>query len=116
MVQGAAAEFFKTWAAIVRARCMPIDARIVLCLHDELLVHSPAHLAEAAAAIVADGVQEASHRWSGGATASIDRRDIDRGPLRGRHERDRPLVRREVIPSRRALSDRTASSALGWRQ
>ena len=66
MVQGAAAEFFKTWAAIVRARCMPIDARIVLCLHDELLVHCPAHLAGAAAAIVADGVQEASHRWSGG--------------------------------------------------
>ncbi len=68
MVQGAAAEFFKTWAAIVRARCTPIDARIVLCLHDELLVHCPADRAEAAARIVADGVQEASHRWSGRAS------------------------------------------------
>ncbi len=65
MVQGAAAEFFKTWAAIVRARCAPIDARIVLCLHDELLVHAAADCAEAAAQIVTDGVQEASHRWSG---------------------------------------------------
>jgi DNA polymerase-1 len=69
MVQGAAAEFFKTWAAIVRARGTPIDARIVLCLHDELLVHCPADRAEAAARIVADGVQEASHRWSGGAAS-----------------------------------------------
>jgi DNA polymerase-1 len=65
MVQGAAAEFFKTWAAIVRARCAPIDAHIVLCLHDELLVHSRADLAEVTAQIVTDGVQEASHRWSG---------------------------------------------------
>jgi DNA polymerase-1 len=69
MVQGAAAEFFKTWAAIVRARGTPIDARIVLCLHDELLVHCPADRAETASRIVADGVQEASHRWSGGTTS-----------------------------------------------
>jgi DNA polymerase-1 len=69
MVQGAAAEFFKTWAAIVRARCAPIDARIVLCLHDELLVHCRADFAEAATQIVADGVQEASQRWSGSATS-----------------------------------------------
>jgi DNA polymerase-1 len=65
MVQGAAAEFFKTWAAIVRARCARIDAGIVLCLHDELLVHCRADCTDAAAEIVADGVQEASHRWSG---------------------------------------------------
>jgi DNA polymerase-1 len=69
MVQGAAAEFFKTWAAIVRARCTPIDARIVLCLHDELLVHCRADCAEAATQVVADGVQEASQRWSGSATS-----------------------------------------------
>ncbi len=73
MVQGAAAEFFKTWAAIVRARCTPIDARIVLCLHDELLVHCRADRAEVATRIVADGVQEASQRWSGGATSSAVR-------------------------------------------
>ncbi|HYN35285.1 MAG TPA: DNA polymerase [Ilumatobacteraceae bacterium] len=65
MVQGAAAEFFKTWAAIVRARCVPIDALIVLCLHDELLVHCRSDCADAASDIVTDGVQEASHRWSG---------------------------------------------------
>ena len=43
MVQGAAAEFFKTWAAVVRARLAALDerAQIVLCLHDELLVHVP---------------------------------------------------------------------------
>ena len=65
MVQGAAAEFFKTWAAIVRAHCAPIDAGIVLCLHDELLVHCRADCSDVTAQIVADGVREASHRWSG---------------------------------------------------
>lgn len=65
MVQGAAAEFFKTWAAVVRARCARIDAGIVLCLHDELLVHCRSDCTDAAAEIVADGVQEASHLWSG---------------------------------------------------
>ena len=41
MIQGAAAELFKVWAVTVRARCAPLGARIVLCLHDELLVHVP---------------------------------------------------------------------------
>ena len=40
MVQGAAAELFKRWAVTVRARLGA--GRIVLCLHDELLVHVPA--------------------------------------------------------------------------
>ena len=70
MVQGAAAEFFKTWAVIVRARAAPTDATIVLCLHDELLVHCRADRAEATAGIVTDGLQEASHRWSIGATST----------------------------------------------
>jgi DNA polymerase I len=38
VVQGAAAELFKAWAATVRAGISALDARIVLCLHDELLV------------------------------------------------------------------------------
>jgi DNA polymerase-1 len=63
MVQGAAAEFFKTWAVIVRARCVDLDARIVLCLHDELLVHSAEADADAAVHAIADGLQEAAHRW-----------------------------------------------------
>jgi DNA polymerase-1 len=63
MVQGAAAEFFKTWAVIVRAR-LPVGAHIVLCLHDELLVHVPAPLAADVAAIVDDALQETAARWS----------------------------------------------------
>ena len=62
MVQGAAAEFFKTWAVIVRAR-LPAGAHIVLCLHDELLVHAPAPEVHEVAAIVDDAVQETAARW-----------------------------------------------------
>ena len=62
MVQGAAAEFFKTWAVIVRAR-LPAEARIVLCLHDELLVHAPLADANDVAAIVDDALQETAARW-----------------------------------------------------
>ena len=60
MVQGAAAEFFKTWAVIVRAR-IPATSQTVLCLHDELLVHTRA--AEDVARIVDDAVQETAARW-----------------------------------------------------
>jgi len=63
-VQGAAAELFKTWAVTVRARGESMGARIVLCLHDELLVHVRADKAEAAARIVSDGLDEAVHRWA----------------------------------------------------
>jgi DNA polymerase-1 len=62
MVQGAAAEFFKTWAVIVRARLSP-GSQIVLCLHDELLVQSPADSADTVAAIVDDALQETAARW-----------------------------------------------------
>lgn len=64
MVQGAAAEFFKVWAVTVRARGRAIDARVVLCLHDELLVHVPLEHADAAAALVDDALQEAAARWA----------------------------------------------------
>jgi len=64
LVQGAAAELFKTWAATVRARTAPLGARIVLCLHDELLVHTPAGHGGAVAQLVADCLQEAAHRWA----------------------------------------------------
>jgi DNA polymerase I len=63
MIQGAAAELFKMWAVTVRARCGHLDARIVLCLHDELLVHCPREHAESAAAIVEDCLREAAQRW-----------------------------------------------------
>jgi DNA polymerase-1 len=64
MVQGAAAEFFKTWAVTVRARGAALDARIVLCLHDELLVHTPAEHADAVARLVDECLREAAHRWA----------------------------------------------------
>jgi DNA polymerase-1 len=64
LVQGAAAELFKLWAVTVRARAAAHDARIVLCLHDELLVHAPAAAAAATARLVEDGLQEAVARWA----------------------------------------------------
>jgi DNA polymerase-1 len=65
VVQGAAAELFKAWAVTVRARVAPLEARIVLCLHDELLLHVPDAHAAAAAEIVDACLAEASHRWFG---------------------------------------------------
>jgi DNA polymerase I len=64
-VQGAAAEFFKTWAAVVRARLAPLDvrARVVLCLHDELVLHVPVELGDVVARGVDDWLQEAAYRW-----------------------------------------------------
>lgn len=66
MVQGAAAELFKVWAAIVRTRGRALDARIVLCLHDELLIHVPIEAGDATAVLVADALREAAHRWAPG--------------------------------------------------
>lgn len=64
MVQGAAAELFKTWAVTVRARAAAHDARIVLCLHDELLIHAPAAVADSVAALLDACLQEAASRWA----------------------------------------------------
>ncbi len=64
LIQGAAAEFFKVWAVIVRGRVAANGARVVLCLHDELLVHTPTGQAEAVAGIVTDAVTEAAFYWS----------------------------------------------------
>ena len=64
MVQGAAAELFKAWAVTVRARSAPFAARVVLCLHDELLVHVPVGNGDAVAQLLADCLREAAHRWA----------------------------------------------------
>jgi DNA polymerase family A len=64
LVQGAAAELFKVWAATVRTRGAELDAEIVLCLHDELLVHVPEVHGQAAADLVTASLHEAAHRWS----------------------------------------------------
>ena len=61
MVQGAAAELFKVWAVVVRARGAALGARIVLCLHDELLVHVPDRRRRAdVARLLDDCLQEAA--------------------------------------------------------
>ncbi len=64
LIQGAAAELFKMWAVTVRARGLPLGARIVLCLHDELLVHVPAERAQEAAVVVGDCLGETARRWA----------------------------------------------------
>jgi DNA polymerase-1 len=66
MVQGAAAELFKMWAVTVRARCGHLGARIVLCLHDELLVHCPREHAETVSRLVDECLREAAQRWAPG--------------------------------------------------
>jgi DNA polymerase I len=65
LIQGAAAELFKMWAVTVRARA-GAGSRIVLCLHDELLVHTPAGQGQAVARLVDDCLQEAARRWAPG--------------------------------------------------
>ena len=66
MVQGAAAELFKMWAVTVRARCAPLGAQIVLCLHDELLVHVSCEHAEPVSRLVDECLREAAQRWAPG--------------------------------------------------
>lgn len=62
-IQGAAAELFKMWAVTVRARASALGAQVVLCLHDELLVHAPAEHGDAVARLLDDALAEAAHWW-----------------------------------------------------
>lgn len=64
VIQGAAAELFKMWAVTVRARVAGLEARVVLCLHDELLVHAPVAHGDEVAAVVDASLQEAVRRWA----------------------------------------------------
>ncbi len=64
LVQGAAAELFKVWAVVARARTADLGARLVLCLHDELLVHAPASAGAEVAVLVDEALQEAAHHWT----------------------------------------------------
>jgi DNA polymerase I len=66
LIQGAAAELFKMWAVTVLARGLRLGARIVLCLHDELLVHVPCDQAEPTARLVGDCLRETAARWAPG--------------------------------------------------
>jgi DNA polymerase-1 len=65
VIQGAAAELFKAWAATVRLTTRHLGARIVLCLHDELLVHVPIEAADEAAAAVDGALISSARRWTG---------------------------------------------------
>ena len=68
VVQGTAAEWASCWIADLRNRLWhlgehgPLDARphLVLFLHDEVVVHTPAHLAEAVADAAADAAATAA--------------------------------------------------------
>ena len=65
VVQGAAAELFKMWAVSVRA-ALPPAGRIVLCLHDELLVHVPEAAADPTVALLHRTLDACSARWAAG--------------------------------------------------
>jgi DNA polymerase-1 len=64
LIQGAAAELFKMWAVTVRARGNDLGAAIVMCLHDELVVHVPEESAEAATSLVGGCLAETARRWA----------------------------------------------------
>ena len=65
VVQGAAAELFKMWAVSVRAG-LPSGAEIVLCLHDELLVHAPIERSDEVQHLLHDALQRTAGRWAAG--------------------------------------------------
>jgi DNA polymerase-1 len=65
VIQGSAAELFKAWAATVRHAIRPLDGQIVLCLHDELLVHVPEGQAQAARQAVEQALASAARTWAG---------------------------------------------------
>ncbi len=65
VIQGSAAELFKAWAATVRATTVDLGAEIVLCLHDELLVHVPEEHAAETVVRVGSALTDAARRWTG---------------------------------------------------
>jgi DNA polymerase-1 len=67
VIQGSAAELFKAWAATVRASVRDLGASVVLCLHDELLLHVPEEAADEAVRRVDSSLEGAARRWTGGA-------------------------------------------------
>ncbi|MBV9096867.1 MAG: DNA polymerase I, partial [Frankiaceae bacterium] len=66
VVQGAAAELFKAWAATVRAGLPNTGGEIVLCLHDELLVHVPSDAADDVVDLVRNALAQTAHWWAAG--------------------------------------------------
>jgi DNA polymerase-1 len=67
VVQGSAAELFKAWAVTVRTALRPLGAEVVLCLHDELLVHAPAEVADDVARLLVSCLDRVGAAWAPGA-------------------------------------------------
>lgn len=65
IIQGSAAELFKAWAATVRHAIRPWAGQIVLCLHDELLVHVRVEHADAVRRAVEQALTDAARTWAG---------------------------------------------------
>lgn len=66
IIQGTAAELFKAWVATIRATTRDLGAELVLCLHDEVLVHVPTEAAPECARRVEQALTDAARRWQGG--------------------------------------------------
>ncbi|HEY5031156.1 MAG TPA: DNA polymerase, partial [Actinomycetes bacterium] len=66
VVQGAAAELFKAWAATVRIELAALDGQIVLCLHDELLLQVPEDNAARAGDLLASTLAATAYWWAAG--------------------------------------------------
>ena len=64
VVQGAAAELFKAWAASVRNGLR--EGRIVLCLHDELLLQVPEDEAAFAVELLHSALTSTASHWASG--------------------------------------------------
>ena len=74
MVQGAAAELFKAWAGTVRAGLLEHAGRrgsIVLCLHDELLLHVPAAQASFATELLVTSLAQTASWWAAGSRVRL---------------------------------------------
>lgn len=65
IIQGSAAELFKAWAATVRHAVDPLGAQIVLCLHDELLVHVREDAAAEVEGLVVGSLDASARLWAG---------------------------------------------------
>jgi DNA polymerase-1 len=66
VVQGSAAGLVKAWAATVRVASRPLGALVVLCLHDELLVHAPEQAGDRVADLLLSTLADVGARWAPG--------------------------------------------------
>jgi DNA polymerase-1 len=66
MIQGAAAELFKAWAVTVRSGLAGTGGQIVLCLHDELLLHVPEAMATEAGELLVQSLERTTQWWAAG--------------------------------------------------